>query len=137
MAENLSEIMNVQKPAGVPHKYKNAEPLGANEMEVLMALMDAVVPSIVRESSSSSVATSSEKDALAQVTISDEKYNAQVSHLRNNTVLFDDVSEKDLQEYLAEKPTDDPIFKSTLKGMLAHLPGETLKGLSTILYLLR
>lgn len=95
---------------------------------ILMSIMDTIIPSIHCESSAS--------DALSQLIISDDKYNATVAHLKN-TVIGPPENES-LAEYLDEKPSSNPEFQDLLKRSLAfYVRDDARKGLAFILSVLK
>lgn len=98
---------------------------------MLLAIMDAVVPSIQKES------TAPKRKSRSIAYISDTRYQDAVSHLKNNTVLLDAASEEELDKYLSDRPTDDLLFQQVLKGMLHHVPPDLSTLLSRVLYILR
>lgn len=95
----------------------------------LMAIMDAVIPSITRGSGS-------EIEGKSQLSVKDEEYTAAVEHLRENVV--DAPEEMVLEEYLREKPSDSPAFQGLLRRLLIHYtPEEARKGLGFVLSTLK
>lgn len=95
-----------------------------------MALMDTVIPSVKRES----VATS--KSRLDEELIPDTIYNTAVHHLRRNVV--NAPSEVQLDEYLAEKPSDSPEFHELVKRTLIQFSREdSRKGFAFLLSALK
>lgn len=130
MTESISDILTVQKPAGIPWRLKTAELMPDAQWRTLMALMDAVVPSIQKES------TAPKRKSRSIAYISDSRYQDAVSHLKSNTILLDTASAGELDKYLSDRPTDDLQFQQVLKGMLHHVPPELQTLLSRVLYLL-
>lgn len=130
MTESISEILTVQKPAGIPWRLKTAELMPDPQWRTLMALMDTVVPSIQKES------TAPKRKSRSIAYISDSRYQDAVSHLKSNTIVLDNASEGELDKYLSDRPTDDLLFQQVLKGMLHHVPPELQTLLSRVLYLL-
>ncbi|POS78539.1 hypothetical protein DHEL01_v203071 [Diaporthe helianthi] len=130
MTESISDILTVQKPAGIPWRLKTAELMPDAQWRTLMALMDAVVPSIQKES------TAPRRKSRSTAYISDSRYRDAVSHLKSNTILFDKASEAELNKYLLDRPTEDLLFQQVLKAMLHHVPPELQTLLCRVLYLL-
>ncbi|KAK2598771.1 hypothetical protein N8I77_012159 [Diaporthe amygdali] len=130
MTESISEILAVQKPAGIPWRLKTAELIPDAQWRMLLAIMDAVVPSIQRES------TAPKRKSRSTAYISDSRYQDAVAHLKKNTVLLDHASEEELDKYLSDRPTDDLLFQQVLKGMLHHVPEDLMTLLSRVLYIL-
>src|ERR1700730_58107 len=96
----------------------------SNQWQILMSIMDTIIPSIRRESSKS--------DGITQLTISDETYNAAVAHLKKT--VKDAPDSESLGKYLDEKPSDNPDFQDLLKRSLVHFAREDArKGLAFIL----
>jgi len=94
----------------------------------LLAILDTVVPSIRRET------TTNKKNS--QLTVSDVEYNAAVDHLRSNLVNPPD--SESLDEYLDERPSDNPHFQSLLKRYLInYAPDDARSGLAFILSTLK
>lgn len=121
MADTISEIAAVT-PTGIPWRVKTAALMDTSQLDMLYAILKAAMPPIVRESKVQG------RKRLDTVYISDEDFSKMVSQLRKNTVVMDSASEEDLEQYLAESPTDEIIFRQTLQGMLLDLPPKT-KGL--------
>ncbi|CAN8101513.1 unnamed protein product [Discula destructiva] len=121
MAELVEELAAVT-PTGVPWRIKSAELFKPHNLDMLYAIMRAIVPPVVRESKIRG------RRKLGTVYISDEEFHKIVAQLKKNTVVFDSASEEDLEVYLAESPSDSVVFRQTLQGMLIDLPPET-KGL--------
>lgn len=131
MAESIADVLAVQRPAGIPWRFKTAELMPDGQWQLLMAIMDAVLPSIQRES------TAPRRKSRSTAYIPDTRYQDAVSHLKKNTIVLDHASEQDLDRYLTERPTDDLLFQQVLKGMLHHVPEELMTLLSRVLYILR
>lgn len=131
MAESTANVLSVQKPAGIPWRLKTAELMPDAQWRMLLAIMDAVLPSIQKES------TAPKRKSRSIAYISDARYQDALSHLKKNTVLLDHASEEELDKYLSDRPTDDLLFQQVLKGMLHHVPEELSTLLSRVLYILR
>lgn len=131
MATEISTVLTAQRPAGIPWHLKTADIIPDDQWRMLLAIMDAVLPSIERES------TASRQGSRSKAYISDTRYHEAVSRLRKDTVVLDAASEQDLDKYLCERPTDDLLFQQVLKGMLHYLPQETRSLLFRVLYILR
>lgn len=121
MADVVSAVAAVT-PTGIPWRIKTAELMDTQQLDMLYAILRAIVPPTVRASKARG------RRRLDTVYISDEDFYKIVAQLRKSTVVFDSASEEDLEQYLAESPTDSIIFRQTLQGMLFDLPPET-KGL--------
>lgn len=95
---------------------------------ILMSIMDTIIPSIRRESNKT--------DGVSQLTISDEKYNTTVAHLKKT--ITDAPDSESLDMYFDEKPSDIPDFQDLLKRSLVHFAREDArKGITFILSILR
>lgn len=132
MAEEIiPTVLTAQHPIGIPWRLKTEELITDGQWRMLMAIMDAVLPSVQRESAAP------RRRSRSKAYISEARYREAVSLLRRDTVVLDSVSEQDLDKYLSERPTEDLLFQQVLKGMLHHLPPETKSSLFRILYILR
>lgn len=118
MAEIVSEVAAVT-PTGIPWRVKTAELMETQQLDMLYAILKAIVPPTIRESKVRG------RKKLDTVYISDEEFHKIVAQLRKNTVVFDSASEEDFEQYLAESPTDNIVFRQTLQGMLYDLPPQT------------
>ena len=86
-------------------------PFSALQWSTLLAIMDTVVPSIRRETTTNS--------DVKQLTISDVEYN-QTVHLLQETLVNSPDSES-LDEYLNEKPSENPRFQALLQRTLFYI----------------
>lgn len=109
-------------PLATPVPARPAEEHFTQEQwATLLSIMDAIVPKIVRESASSGL--------LNEETILDAKYNAAILHLKENVVNAPDG--KSLDEYLQERPSDNPAFQDLLMLALVEYSREDArKGLA-------
>ncbi|KAG4442836.1 hypothetical protein IFR05_001717 [Cadophora sp. M221] len=95
------------------------------QWKTLMALMDTVIPSIKRES----VASTSSID---EEHIPDTIYSTLVHQLKR--AVTNAPTEVELEQYLAEKPSDNPDFHDLVKRTLMHYSREDArKGFSFLL----
>lgn len=131
MAEEVSAVLTTQRPVGIPWRFKTEELLSDKEWRMLMAIMDAVLPSVERES------MATRRRSISKAYISEARYQEAVARLKRDSVVLDSASEEDLNKYLSERPTDDLLFQQVLKGMLHHLPLETRSLLFRVLSILR
>jgi len=100
------------------------ESLTAAQWTTLMAIMDTVIPSIRRDTTTNKT--------ISQLTIADVQYNTAAGHIQKTMVNAPDSESFD--EYLNEKASDHPRFQALLKRTLAHYtPEESRKGLAFIL----
>ena len=104
------------------------DPFTEDQWKILMAIMDTVIPSIRRETTTS--------NKVEQLTVSDVQYNAAVDHLKNTVV--NPPTNESLDEYLDERPSANPRFQSLLKRYLGqYAPEDAKKGLSFVLSTLK
>jgi len=90
--------------------------------------MDTVIPSIRRETATN--------NKITQLTISDVEYNETVHHLKKKLVNSPD--SESLDEYLDEKPSNNPRFQALLQRILSvFAPEDSRKGLSFVLSTLK
>ncbi|TVY68951.1 Long-chain-alcohol oxidase, partial [Lachnellula suecica] len=99
-------------------------PFTAAQLTTLLSIMDTVIPSIRRETTTS--------NSAAHLEIGDAEYNNAAGHLKKTVVNApDSVS---LDEYMDEKASDSPQFQALLKRTLAfYTPEDQRKGLAFIL----
>lgn len=89
-----------------------------------MAIMDAVIPSCRRDTTTT--------NPMSQLTIADVEYNKAAGHIQR--IMVDAPDSESLDEYLDEKASDSPRFQSLLKRTLAfYTPEEARKGLAFVL----
>jgi hypothetical protein len=103
-------------------------PFSGLQWTTLLAIMDTVIPSIRRETTTSS--------QLNQLTISEVEYNHTVHQLKKT--LVDPPTSEALDEYLDEKPSDSPRFQALLQRTLSTFAHDDAKqGLSLVLTTLK
>lgn len=83
----------------------------------LMAMMDAVVPSIKRGPKA--------RSTRSQQTITDAEYNKLLEHLNKTVVGAPDSNALDV--YLAERPSDSPRFQALLKRSLVAFSRDDIR----------
>jgi hypothetical protein len=104
------------------------DPFTEDQWKILMAIMDTIIPSIRRETTTS--------NKIAQLTVSDVQYNTAVDHLKNTVV--NPPTNESLDEYLDERPSANPRFQPLLKRYLGqYAPEDAKKGLSFVLSTLK
>ncbi|RTE80877.1 hypothetical protein BHE90_004584 [Fusarium euwallaceae] len=109
---------------GLP-EAPNPDPLLEAQWRTLMVVMDTVVSSCQRNEPR-------DVDAAA---LSDAEYATAMTHLRQNaTPALSDTSK--LDAFLAEKPSEIPLFQDILKRMLAGFPDDKLATLRSVLSLI-
>lgn len=104
-------------PTGIPWRIRTGEVMAPQHMDMLYAILRAVVPPVVRESKARG-----RKKKLGTLYMPDEDFHKAVARLRKNTVILEAATEEDFESYLAESPTDSMAFRQTLQGMLIDLP---------------
>lgn len=131
MADLVKELAATVTPSGVPWRVKHSELMEPHRLDMLYAIMRAVIPPMVRESKVRG------RKNRHTVYISEEEFYRTVGKLKKNTVIFDSASEEDFEAYLAESPTESVVFRQTLQGMLIDAPPEVKTQLATLLSMLR
>ncbi|KAM0490040.1 hypothetical protein ACHAP8_011961 [Fusarium lateritium] len=86
----------------------SSEPLTTVQWQVMMAIMDTIIARCPTDT---------------------------ISPLQKNTIL-NNCDASTLDAFLAEKPSDMPLFQDILKRLLANLPADKLSGIGTICSLL-
>ncbi|KAK4154101.1 hypothetical protein C8A00DRAFT_33126 [Chaetomidium leptoderma] len=118
--------------APVPVDLPNAvEFLGENQWNVLMALMDTVIPAIRIQDSTQ---TTKDKDG-STIFLPTSQYSEAAIQLRNAITPLNPPFEV-LEAYLAERPSDNPVFSQVLKGALSNLPPSKQRELGILLSIL-
>ncbi|KAK3948909.1 GMC oxidoreductase-domain-containing protein [Pseudoneurospora amorphoporcata] len=127
-------ISTLTMPRPVDFPPLAGDPVSAESWKTLMAIMDAVAPSIKRADSLS--ADSAAK--MSTVNLSKEEYEASLASLRQYAAPSEDgLKQQDLFEaYLAEKPSENPVFEKLLKNILSHVPPAKKRKLDMVLSLL-
>jgi hypothetical protein len=98
------------------------------QWRTLMAIMDTVIPSIRRESMSG--------HEVDKLTVRDVEFTAAMDHLKKNVV--DAPDSEALQEYLAERPSDNAAFQDMLRrSLVQYSPEDARKGLAFVLSTLK
>ncbi|RSM09118.1 hypothetical protein CEP52_004302 [Fusarium oligoseptatum] len=108
-----------------PPEAPNPDPLLEAQWRTLMVVMDTVVSSCQRN----------ESRDVGAAALSDAEYATAMTHLRQNaTPALSDTSK--LDAFLAEKPSEIPLFQDILKRMLAGFPDDKLATLRSVLSLI-
>jgi hypothetical protein len=103
-------------------------PFSELQWSTLLAIMDTVIPSIRRETTTN--------NKINQLTISDAEYNKTVKHLKKTLVNSPD--SESLDEYLDEKPSDNQRFQALLQRTLSTFVRDDAKqALSLVLTTLK
>jgi hypothetical protein len=103
-------------------------PFSELQWTTLLAIMDTVIPSVRRDTKTN--------NNVNQLTISDIEYNKTVNHLKKTLVNSPD--SESLDEYLGEKPSDNPRFQALLQRTLSSFARDDAKqGLSLVLTTLK
>jgi hypothetical protein len=104
------------------------EPFTPEQWATLLAIMDTVVPSVQRGAKSGSTASVQ--------TLSDTEYDQTVEYFRKTAVGVP--AGKAFEDYLNEKPSDNPRFRALLKrSLLAYAREDARKNLTFILSALK
>jgi hypothetical protein len=99
-----------------------------DQWSILMSIMDAVIPSVRRESTVS--------NPLLQQSIPDVRYNAAVDYVKRT--MPDAPDSETFDEYMDEKPSNNPDFEDLLKRSLVQYSREDVrKGLAFVLSALK
>ncbi|KAM6534414.1 hypothetical protein FALCPG4_004054 [Fusarium falciforme] len=123
MAE-IPAAMTTPRSVGLP-EAPNPDPLPEAQWHTLLAVMDTVVCSCRRN----------EPRDVDEAGLSDAEYEKTTMHLRQNTSLdLSDTSTFDA--FLAEKPSEIPLFQDILKRMLTGFPHDKLATLHSVLSLI-
>ncbi|KAK4235887.1 GMC oxidoreductase-domain-containing protein [Achaetomium macrosporum] len=125
-----SELAPLTAP--IPVNLPDAvEFLSENQWKVLMALMDTVIPAIrIQEPSQTP-----RKHDISTVYLPSTQYSETAIKLRNAVSPLDPSSDA-LEAYLAERPSDNPLFTQVLKCVLSNLPPSKQRELRILLSLL-
>ncbi len=103
-------------------------PFSELQWATLLAIIDTVIPSIRRETTTN--------NKISHLPISDVEYNKAVHRLKETLVNPPD--SETLDEYLDEKPSDNPRFQALLQRTLSvYVREDAKKGLSFILSTLK
>ncbi|GAB1317829.1 Long-chain-alcohol oxidase [Madurella fahalii] len=103
--------------------------LSDGQWKVLMALMDAVAPAIRIKGSST------DDQDPATIYLSSSQYSETAAALRKASFPLDHPSEV-FEAYLAERPSDNPLFASVLKSALSNIPPNKKRELRYLLSIL-
>jgi hypothetical protein len=94
----------------------------------LMSIMDTVIPSIRRESTTT--------NQISQLNISDVEYGSTIDHIQKSVASTP--SSESLDKYFDERPSDYPEFKDAMNRMLSfYVREDRRKGLGFILSALK
>jgi len=124
--------MEILAPLATPLPEPPAgEAFTSDQWQILMSIMDTIIPSIRRESLAS--------DVLSHLIIPNEQYDATVARLKRATVTGPDSPDGlSVENYLDENASDNPDFQDLLKRTLVHFAREDArKGLAFILSILK
>ncbi len=124
MATTIAGVVPTPFPASPP-----GEPLTPAQWELLLAVMDTIIPAVKREDVPSSLSSS-------DFVISNAEYTAAFNHLQ--TALANPPTETALDKYLKEKPSESAEFKELLRRqLLSYTREDRRKGLAFILSALK
>lgn len=124
-----STIANKLAPLATPiPAFTGQDPWTPAQWTTFFSFMDTVIPSIQRNSSTS--------DTKSHLTVSSEKYNETVKHIREKVVT--DLDDAALDQYFGERATDIPEFKELLRRNICYyVPSKGQRGLGFILTALK
>lgn len=130
-SETAVSTLTMPKPVDFPPLA--GDPVSPESWNTLMAIMDAVVPSVQRGTDSLPPAVS-----IATVNIPKGEYEASLASLRQYAAPSEDrLKQQDLFEaYLAERPSENPVFERLLRHILSNIPPAKKRKLEMVLSLL-
>lgn len=123
MAE-IPAAMTSPRSVGLP-EAPNRDPLPEAQWHTLLAVMDTVVCSCQRN----------KPRDVDEAGLSDAEHEKTTMHLRQNTSL-DPSDTSTFDAFLAEKPSEIPLFQDILKRMLTGFPHDKLATLHSVLSLI-
>lgn len=112
--------------APIPTQLPELKPgtyLTETQWQVLLALIDAVVPSIVVESEA--------RDQKNQLQISQAQYTE--AYERTRRLMKQPPDYDKFKQYLAARPLDNPRFMRLVKNTIQNVPDSSRKQLGTVL----
>ncbi|AEO68237.1 755f30ef-11d9-46bc-97ea-4933c4f7e7ba [Thermothielavioides terrestris] len=119
--------------APVPVDLPDAvEFLSESQWKVLMAVMDAVIPAIRMEDASQPSKPNHDPSVFY---LPSGQYSEAAIKLRNAVSPLDHPSDT-LEAYLAERPSDNPLFTQVLKCVLSNLPPSKQRDMRVLLSIL-
>ncbi|KAK3385471.1 hypothetical protein B0H63DRAFT_433208 [Podospora didyma] len=114
--------------ASLPLVATLGDELSKRQWKILMAFMNTVVPAIRCQDASSDLIS------LSTIQLSKSEYSKTVLHISN--AASSEASSAALEAYLAERPSDNPLFEEVLRHVLSYVPLGKKKQLQTILSVL-
>lgn len=90
------------------------------QWKILMAIMDTVIPAIRIQEESTTNGAQQQRD-LGTIYLPSGEYSDAAIKLRNASSPLNHSSDV-LEAYLAERPSDNPLFTTLLKGVLTNVP---------------
>jgi hypothetical protein len=108
--------------------------LNENQWKVLMALMDTAIPA-VRVQDRDSAKQTKDQD-IAALHLPSDQYSDAAVKLRNAVTPLNPTSDL-LEAYLAERPSDNPVFAQVLKRILTNVPPSKQRELRILLSILK
>jgi hypothetical protein len=126
-----SEVTPLTAP--IPVDLPDAvEFLSENHWKVLMALMDTIIPAIQIQDASQTP----RKHDISTLCPPSAQYSEAAIRLRNAASPLDPSADA-LEAYLAERPSDNPLFTQVLKCVLSSLPPSKQRELRILLSILK
>jgi predicted DNA-binding transcriptional regulator YafY len=134
-SETAVSTLTMPKPVDFPPLA--GDPVSLESWKTLMAVMDAVAPSVQHANSLPSNLTDHAKGSTVNLT--KEEYEASLASLRQYAAPSGDgLKQQDLFEaYLAERPSENPAFEMVLKNILSHVPPAKKRKMEMVLSLLK
>jgi hypothetical protein len=127
-----TETAPLSGPVPVEFPDGTVEFLNESQWKVLMAFMDAVIPSIRIQDTAQNT-----KDQNASIIhLPSAEYSEAAIKLRNAATPFNPPSNV-LEAYLAERPSDNPAFSQVLKSVLSNIPPSKQRDMRILLSILR
>jgi len=129
MANVTTPQIELEAPLEVPlPESPSGDHFTPAQWTTLMAIMDAVIPAVHRENTTSY--------QMSQLTVSNTEFNAAMDHLKATVVEAPPAEE--LDAYLEERPSENPLFQDLLKRTLIQYSREDArKGLRMVLSALK
>jgi hypothetical protein len=106
--------------------------LSESQWRVLMALMDTAIPGVHIQDS----AKPTKDQDIATLHLLSDQYSEAAIKLRNAVTPLNPSSDV-LEAYLAERPSDNPVFTQVLKCILTNIPPSKQKELRILLSILK
>lgn len=124
-SSTLNQLAPLAAPLPPPPEGEFFTP---EQWQTLLSIVDTVIPTIRKEKRIS--------NKTNEVAIADKSFNATLDHLQKTVVSAPNVD--DLEDYLAEKASDNAAFIDLLKRtLILYAPEDARKGLAILLSALK